>query len=44
MNSNPVSIKLFLTTGNPTGLRTAEISNWSGKALAAPRTALNELR
>lgn len=41
---SPISIKLFLTTGNPTGLRTAEISNWSGKAVAAPRTELDSLR
>ena len=44
MNSNPVSIKLFLINGNSTGLRTAEISNWSGKALAAPRTEVGDLR
>lgn len=39
----PVSatIKLFLPHGDPKRLRTAEISNWSGKALAAPRTDLD---
>jgi hypothetical protein len=28
------TIKLFLPHGDPKRLRTAEISNWSGKALA----------
>lgn len=37
------TIKLFLVNGNPNGLRTAELSNWSGKAVAAPRTELAEL-
>ncbi len=38
-----VTIKLFLPFGDPRRLRTAEISNWSGKATAAPRTDLDEL-
>lgn len=37
------TIKLFLVHGSPSGLRTAELSNWSGKAIAAPRTELSEL-
>lgn len=37
------TIKLFLRYGDPKRLRTAEISNWSGKAVAAPRTDLDEL-
>jgi hypothetical protein len=32
------TIKLFLVYGDPKKLRTAEISNWSGKAIGAPRT------
>lgn len=36
--THSATIKLFLTTGDPKRLRTAEISNWSGKAIAAPRT------
>jgi hypothetical protein len=40
---NPVTIKIFLVNGSPNGLRTAELSNWSGKAIAAPRTELNGL-
>lgn len=37
------TIKLFLVHGSPNGLRTAELSNWSGKAVAAPRTEMSEL-
>lgn len=37
------TIKLFLVHGSPRGLRTAELSNWSGKAIAAPRTEISEL-
>ena len=37
------TIKLFLPNGDAQGLRTAEISNWTGKALAAPRTELELL-
>ncbi|MET4694422.1 GIY-YIG nuclease family protein [Endozoicomonas lisbonensis] len=36
------TIKLFLVKGSPTGLRTAEISNWTGKAIAGPRNDLND--
>jgi len=37
------TIKLFLPLGDAKSLRTAEISNWTGKAVAAPRTELDEL-
>lgn len=37
------TIKLFLPLGDAKSLRTAEISNWTGKAIAAPRTELDEL-
>lgn len=37
------TIKLFLVHGSPNGLRTAELSNWSGKAIAAPRNELSSL-
>src|SRR5439155_9889959 len=37
------TIKLFLPRGDAKSLRTAEMSNWSGKAIAAPRTELDEL-
>lgn len=37
------TIKLFLPRGDAKSLRTAEISNWTGKAVAAPRTELAEL-
>lgn len=37
------TIKLFLPRGDAKSLRTAEISNWTVKAIAAPRTELDEL-
>ena len=37
------TIKLFLPRGDAKSLRTAELSNWTGKAVAAPRTELEEL-
>ena len=37
------TIKLFLAFGDSRGVRTAEISNWSGKAIAALRTELGDL-
>jgi hypothetical protein len=37
------TIKLFLPRGEAKSLRTAEISNWTGKAIAAPRTELEDL-
>lgn len=32
------TIKLFLVNGDPNRLRTAEISNWTGKAVSGPRS------
>jgi hypothetical protein len=44
-SSHPSSrlLHLFLANGIPTGLVVAEIGNWSGKVLAAPRGKLGEL-
>ena len=41
--SEPLSIKIFLAKGSSSSLRTAEISNWSGKAIACSRKELDEL-
>lgn len=38
-----VTIKLFLPKGDAQSLRTAELVNWSGKALAGPRSELDDL-
>lgn len=35
------TIKLFLVHGDPKRLRTAEISNWTGKAVAGPRSEMD---
>ena len=37
------TIKLFLPHGDAKRLRVGEVSNWTGKALAAPRTDLDDL-
>ena len=41
--NDPLSIKIFLAKGSASSLRTAEISNWSGKAIACSRKELDEL-
>jgi hypothetical protein len=35
-------VKLFLVDGSAGGLTTAEITNWTGKVIRAPRTDLAE--
>lgn len=37
------TIKIYLPHGDPKRLRTGEISNWSGKAVAGPRTEIDQL-
>lgn len=37
------TIKLFLAYGEPKRLRTAELSNWTGKAVAGPRSELESV-
>lgn len=37
------SLRLFLADCTPQGLIVAEVGNWSGKVLAAPRSRLNGL-
>ena len=37
------TLKLFLPYGDARRLRVGEVSNWTGKALAAPRTELEDL-
>lgn len=38
------TVKIFLVDGDPVSVRTAEISNWTGKAIAGPRTQLDAIR
>lgn len=37
------SIRIFLDTGSVTGLRHAELVNWTGQAIACPRTQVKSL-
>jgi hypothetical protein len=40
---NGRSIRIYLVDGDASGLLTAEVMNWSGKFVVAPRTMLREL-
>jgi len=37
------TLKIYLAFGNPKRLRTAELSNWTGKAVAGPRSEFEKL-
>ncbi len=37
-------VTIYLSDGSPLGIRHVEIANWSGQAIACPRSRLNELR
>ena len=37
------TVKIFLTQGSPTSVRTAELSNWTGKAVAGPRSQIDDI-
>lgn len=36
-------VRLFLADGTPGGIRTAEVMNWTGHLVAAPRSSIGEL-
>jgi hypothetical protein len=40
---NGKTIRIFLVDGEPSGILVAEISNWTGKVLVAPRAQLEQL-
>lgn len=37
-------LTIYLSDGEPSGIRHVEIANWSGQAIASPRNRLNELK
>jgi hypothetical protein len=41
--ADTATVKIFLVEGDPASLRTAEISNWTGKAVAGPRSELDQI-
>jgi len=41
--NDTATVRIFLAKGSPTSVRTAEISNWTGKAIAGPRSQLEEV-
>ncbi len=42
--SYPKTIKIYLVDGKPDGIKTAELSNWVGKAIAIPRNKLKDVK
>ena len=42
--SKPKTITTFLVDGSPTGVKTVELSNWSGKAIVVPRVKLKDVK
>jgi len=41
--NDTATVRIFLAKGSPTSVRTAEISNWTGKAVVGPRSQLEDL-
>lgn len=37
------TLKMFLAYGDPKRLRTAELSNWNGKAVSGPRSEFDKV-
>lgn len=37
------TVRIFLVKGSPTSVRTAEISNWTGKAIIGPRSQIEDI-
>ena len=37
------TVRIILVNGSPTSIRTAEISNWTGKAFAGPRSQIEDI-
>jgi len=42
-DTRPKTVTTFLGTGNPTGWKIVEVSNWSGKAYVIPRKEIDDL-
>jgi len=42
--SYPKTIKIYLIDGKPDGIKTAELSNWVGKAISIPRNKLKDIK
>ena len=41
--NDSATVRIFLVKGSPTSIRTAEISNWTGKAVAGPRSQIEDI-
>ena len=42
-NKNPATIKIFLPDGDPTGIKEAEVINWTGRSFVIPRKKFKDL-
>lgn len=43
MMTRGTQLKIYLANGSVTGIRHAEIVNWTGQAIAVPRVHIKEL-
>jgi len=43
-NANGFSVRIFIPSGKPEGLRIVEKSNWTGQGLVLPRALYAEVR
>jgi hypothetical protein len=41
--NDTATVRIFLTKGSPTSVRTADISNWTGKAVAGLRSQIDDI-
>jgi hypothetical protein len=41
--NDTATVRIYLVKGSPTSVRTAEISNWTGKAVAGPRSQIEDI-
>ena len=41
---HPKTIKIYLVDGKPDGIKSAELSNWIGKAISIPRNKLKDVK
>ena len=43
MSNHGRTVRIYLADGSPTGIRHAEVVNWTGQAIVCPRTRIGEL-
>lgn len=43
MTAHGKTVRIYLADGSPTGIRHAEVGNWTGQAIVCPRARIGEL-